>query len=100
MRCDNGELTYGPAVSVGHHCAESMRTWLFFALIMNGRLQNFRFAPDTPQIALPVLVARQISRSVLYMAHFTFMYSAFACFNIRSPGSACFHKVKKPSYTF
>ena len=26
MRCENGELTYGPAVSVGHRFSRSMRT--------------------------------------------------------------------------
>ena len=26
MRCNNGELTYGPAVSAGHHFRRSMRT--------------------------------------------------------------------------
>ena len=28
MRCNNEELNYGPAISVGHYFRRSMRSWL------------------------------------------------------------------------
>ena len=48
MRCDNGELTYRPAVSVGHHFQQIHENWLFFAVNMNNRLHNFRFYASSP----------------------------------------------------
>src|ERR1700722_16787569 len=54
LRCHNGESTYGPPVSVGHHSSRSHRTG--YSSHINSGLHNFRFAGHSSQLgqfALP-----------------------------------------------
>jgi hypothetical protein len=47
MRCNNGELTYGPAVSVGRPLPQIHENLAVLHAYINNQLHKFRFARDT-----------------------------------------------------